>query len=97
MKLFLAFLLIYGYFLLVDCSDFYKSSIQFIMDRRSIWWRFNSVYNEAYLKILKKKFETVKRLKERLEKRRNEILIEKLRNQAKSAIVNQSLVNIQVK
>lgn len=88
---FILFFVTYS-FLLVHCLN-KKTFAQFdsLTTKRAIWWRYNSFYNEAYLKMLKRKFELINRVREKLLKRRNEILIEKLINQAKSTLFNQIL------
>jgi hypothetical protein len=90
---FLIFFVTYT-FLLAHCLDTKTSQFDSLINKRAIWWRYNSFYNEAYLKMLKRKLELVNRVKEKLLKRRNEILIEKLINQAKNTLFNQILNNI---
>jgi len=89
MKLFITFFIAY-FILFVQCSNSKKSyKIHAkINDRSSIWWRFNSFYNEAYLSVLKKEYEIDKKRKEQEQKKQNEMLIEKLLNQAKNTILN---------
>jgi hypothetical protein len=72
---------------MVACSKT-NTSNQHSRVQHSIWWRQNSFYNEAYVKMLKRRLEIKKKLEEIEHKQRNELLIEKLLSLAKNTINN---------
>ena len=86
MNLFLTLFLFY-FVVMVSCSST-NTSNQHNRVQHSIWWRHNSFYNEAYVKMLKRRFEIEKKLEEIEKEKRNELFIEKLLSVAKKTINN---------
>jgi len=92
MKYFLILLSIVNVLLFVDCSPETQILLKVdnFRDRSSIWWRHNSFYNEAIVKLLKQKHQIEKMLKAKEQERQNMNLIENLLKKAQATLFHNS-------
>ena len=93
MKYFLIFISIANLLISICCSSEAQMlhRIENFRDRSSIWWRYNSFYNEALVKWLKRKHQIEERLKEKEQERLNLNLIENLLKKAQATLLHNSL------